>query len=131
VLSIAIGVVAGLILAWLGLLLVLAIVRPDGATLVDTVSVVPDTIRLVLRLARDPLVPRSVRVTLFLLGAYLLSPVDLVPDFIPVVGYADDAVIASLALRRVVRAAGSDALDRHWTGSPAGLELVRRLAGLP
>lgn len=129
-LSIAIGVVAGLVVAWLGLLLILAVVRPDGATLADALSIVPDAIRLVSRLARDPAVPRSARLTLLLLAGYLLSPIDLVPDFIPVVGFADDAVIASLALRRVVRVAGPDALERHWTGTAAGLEMVQRLAGL-
>jgi uncharacterized membrane protein YkvA (DUF1232 family) len=129
-LNLAVGIVGGFVLAWLGLLLVLALVRPDGATLADAAHVVPDAIRLVSRLARDPTVPRSARITLWLLAGYLLSPVDLVPDFIPVLGYADDAVIASLALRRVVRVAGPDALERHWTGSAAGLVLVRRLAGL-
>jgi len=53
-----------------------------------------------------------------------------VPDFIPVLGYADDAIVVALALRRVVRAAGPGALERHWTGTPAGLVIVRRLAGL-
>jgi uncharacterized membrane protein YkvA (DUF1232 family) len=63
--------------------------------------------------------------------AYLLMPIDLVPDFIPVLGYADDAVVVALALRSVVRAAGPEALDRHWSGSEAGLAAVRRLAGGP
>jgi uncharacterized membrane protein YkvA (DUF1232 family) len=67
---------------------------------------------------------------LSLLIAYLLFPLDVVPDFIPIVGYADDAIIAALALRSVIRAAGPKALDRHWPGSPDGLRTIKRLAGV-
>jgi len=70
-------------------------------------------------------------VRLVLLLGYLASPVDLVPDFIPVIGYADDAVIVALVLRSVTRRAGPEALARHWPGSPEGLALIGRLAGLP
>ena len=82
-------------------------------------------------LATDPDVPRGVRVRMGLLVGYLLMPIDLVPDFVPVVGYADDAIVVVWALRSVVRAAGPDALDRHWSGTPAGLRAVKRLAGVP
>jgi len=116
--------------AWLALVIALAVARPDGATLADTLKVLPDTLRLVRRLALDPELPQSVRRTLWLLGIYLASPIDLIPDFIPVLGYADDAIVAAVALRRVVRVAGPQALDRNWSGSPAGLAVVRRLAGL-
>jgi uncharacterized membrane protein YkvA (DUF1232 family) len=61
---------------------------------------------------------------------YLISPIDLIPDFIPVVGYADDAVIVVWALRSVTRTAGPEAVDRHWTGTPEGLRALKRLAGL-
>ena len=57
-------------------------------------------------------------------------PIDLVPDMIPIVGYADDAIIVAIALRSVTRAAGSDALERHWPGTVEGLRVVKRLAGL-
>jgi len=62
--------------------------------------------------------------------AYLLSPIDLIPDFVPLLGYADDAVVMVLALRSVARVAGPDALARHWSGSPGALRLVLSLAGL-
>jgi uncharacterized membrane protein YkvA (DUF1232 family) len=64
-----------------------------------------------------------------LLLAYLLSPIDLVPDFIPVIGYADDAVIVALVLRSVIKRAGADAIRRHWPGSPAGLDVILKAAG--
>jgi uncharacterized membrane protein YkvA (DUF1232 family) len=115
---------------WAALLIALAVARPDGATLRDAMRVLPDTIALVRRLAADPQLPRSVRRTLWVLGGYLALPFDLVPDFIPVLGYADDAIVVALALRRVVRAAGVGALERHWSGSPAGLAAVRRIAGV-
>ena len=63
--------------------------------------------------------------------AYLALPIDLVPDFIPVLGYADDAIVVALVLRSVVRGAGPQALKRHWPGTPGRLAAVRRLAGLP
>lgn len=120
----------GLLLTWLLLIAALALLRPEGATLADAARLLPDLVGLVRRLARDELLPRSVRLTLWLLAGYLLLPFDLVPDVVPVLGYADDAIVVAIALRRVVRVAGPDAVTRHWQGSPAGLAVVRRLAGL-
>lgn len=68
------------------------------------------------------------RVRLVLLLAYLLSPIDLVPDFIPVIGYADDAVIVALVLRSVLKRAGPEALERHWPGSRSGLDVILKAA---
>jgi uncharacterized membrane protein YkvA (DUF1232 family) len=85
---------------------------------------------LLRRLAADPQLPRGVRVCLLLVLVYLILPIDLVPDFIPVLGYAD-AIIVAAALRSVARRAGSDALDKHWPGTPEGLHAVRRLTGIP
>jgi uncharacterized membrane protein YkvA (DUF1232 family) len=130
VLRIVIALVIAVAASWCALLVVLAVARPDGATLADGLKVLPDTIRLVRRLAGDPDLPPSVRRTLWFLGGYLAMPIDLVPDFIPVLGYADDAIVVAIALRRVVRSAGAEALERSWTGSPGGLVIVRRLAGL-
>ena len=121
------AVVGGLVLAWLGLVALLVFARPDGTTVTDAVRIGAETVRLVLRLARDRTVPRRARVILWLLALYLLMPIDLVPDFIPVVGYADDVIVAALALRAAVRAAGVEVVDRHWTGSEADLAVVHRL----
>ena len=86
---------------------------------------------LLRRLAADPQLPRGVRVRLLLMLLYLILPIDLVPDFIPVLGYADDAIVVAAALRSVARRAGPDALDKHWPGTPEGLHAVRRLTGIP
>ena len=126
----ALGLVGGLLVAWLALLAALAVARPEGATLGDAVRLLPDLVGLVRRLAGDASLPRGTRPTLGLLVAYLVVPIDVVPDFIPVLGYADDAIVVALALRRVVRVAGVDAIERHWRGSEPGLAVVRRLAGL-
>lgn len=91
----------------------------------------PDLLRLVRRLAADPGLPGTLRIRLVMLLIYLASPIDLVPDFIPVLGYADDAIAVALVLRSVVRRAGPDALRRHWPGTPQGLALIQQLAGLP
>jgi uncharacterized membrane protein YkvA (DUF1232 family) len=124
------AVAGGLLLLWAALLLLLWRARPADLTVRDALRLLPDLVRLVRRLAADRSLPRGVRVRLWLLLGYLLSPVDLVPDVVPVLGYADDVVVVALALRSVVRTAGSEALTRAWSGGPAGLAVVLRLAGL-
>jgi len=71
----------------------------------------------------------GVRVRLGLLLVYLASPIDLVPDFIPVLGYADDAIIVTAVLRGVVRRAGLDAVRGHWPGTDEGFAALTRLTG--
>jgi uncharacterized membrane protein YkvA (DUF1232 family) len=93
--------------------------------------VLPDVLRLLRRLAADKTLPRGVRIRLALLLAYLAIPIDVIPDFIPVLGYADDAVVVAIALRSVTRRAGPEAVERHWPGTPDGLAAIRRLAGIP
>ena len=124
------AVVGGLLLLWGVLLGFLWRSRPADLTVREGLRLLPDLVRLVRRLAADRSLPHGVRVRLWLLLGYLLSPVDLVPDVIPVLGYADDVVVVALALRSVVRAAGTDALTRSWPGGPGGLAVVLRLAGL-
>ena len=131
--QIAVALAGGLIVVWLSLVGVMYVAgrkEQDPTKLRDVLRLVPDVIRLLRRLAADPTLPRGVRIRLFLLVGYLISPIDLIPDFIPVVGYADDAVIVVWALRSVTRTAGPEAVDRHWTGTPEGLRAVKRLAGL-
>lgn len=129
--SALIAVAVGLIIVWIALLIALAVIRPKDLSVTDALRLLPDTVVLLRRLAADPQLPRGVRVRLLLLLVYLILPIDLVPDFIPVLGYADDAIIVVIALRSVARGAGPDALDKHWPGTPEGLHAVRRLAGIP
>lgn len=127
------AVLGGLALLWLGLVLLAWVSQRrhnDPLTWHEAVRLLPDVVVLVKRLAGDSDLPGGVRIRLSLLLAYLLMPFDLIPDFIPVLGYADDAIVVAIVLRSVVRVAGPQALDRHWPGSSAGLITIRRLAGL-
>lgn len=124
------GVLAGLVILWLTGLALLWWSRPEADRLAESVRLLPDLLRLLARLARDPELPVGVRLRLWLLLGYLALPFDLVPDVIPVIGYADDAIVVALTLRSVVRRAGMDAVTRHWPGSADGLAVVRRLARL-
>lgn len=125
-----VDVAAALLLAWLALILALVIVRPRGGLLREALRVLPDVLRLVRRLAADTTLPREVRIRLGLLLAYLAVPIDLIPDFVPVLGYADDAIIVTAVLRGVVRRAGLDAVRRHWPGTDDGFTVLTRLTGL-
>ena len=128
-----ISLVVGLVLVWSAMVWALYVVarrEDDPATLREVLRLVPDVVRLMRRLAADPTLPRGVRWRLSALVVYLVLPIDLIPDFIPVVGYADDAVIVALALRSVVRVAGVEAIDRHWPGTDQGLLVLKRLSGV-
>jgi uncharacterized membrane protein YkvA (DUF1232 family) len=96
---------------------------------VEIARILPDCIVLLKRLLRDPRVPRRAKVWLWLLVPYLASPIDLIPDFIPVLGQLDDAVLAALALRAVVRGAGREVVEERWPGSAAGLGVLMRVVG--
>ena len=92
---------------------------------------VPDCLVLARGLLGDREVPRRCKVALAGLVVYLASPIDLVPDFLPVIGVLDDAILVALTLRWIVRVAGADRIGRHWRGSARGLELVLRVAYRP
>ncbi|SEK88981.1 YkvA family protein [Nonomuraea pusilla] len=128
--DLAIGVAVALVVSWAALVVTLAVVRPRGGLLQESLRLLPDVLRLVRRLAADGSLPRGVRVRLGLLLAYLAFPIDLIPDFIPVLGYADDAIIVMAVLRSVVRRAGLPAVERHWPGTPDGFAALTRLTGL-
>ena len=108
------------------LALVLAGRRTDARALA---GFIPDCLVLVRRLLRDPAVPRRRKLLLALLLGYLASPIDLVPDFVPVAGQADDAVVVALVLRALVRGGGRELVRRHWPGPERSLEALLRLAG--
>jgi uncharacterized membrane protein YkvA (DUF1232 family) len=102
--------------------------RQDARTLA---GFVPDCAVLARRLLRDPRVPRRVKVALLLLVGYLVMPIDLVPDFIPVAGHLDDAILVALVLRALVRAGGEPLLREHWPGPERSLGVLARAARLP
>jgi len=90
---------------------------------------VPDCVILVRRLLTDSRVPRRSKALLALAALYLASPIDLVPDFIPIVGQLDDAAVLALVLRRVVRGSGTALIAEHWPGPASSRAIILRLAG--
>jgi uncharacterized membrane protein YkvA (DUF1232 family) len=128
--EILIALGAAIVVTWLALVLTLIVVRPKGNLLRESVRILPDMVRLLKHLTTDSSLPRGVRVRLVLLMVYLALPIDLIPDFIPVLGYADDAIVAVLVLRSMVRRVGLEPLRGHWPGTPDGFAALCRLAGL-
>lgn len=124
------GVAGGVLLLWGTLVAALWLARPDELRIRDTMRLLPDLVRLLRGLAGDDGVPRGVRVRLWLLLGYLALPIDLVPDFIPVLGYADDVIVVCWVLRSVLRATAFDLVEAHWPGTADGLAVVRRLTGV-
>jgi uncharacterized membrane protein YkvA (DUF1232 family) len=128
--AVLVAAVAGLVLLWLALIVALWRNRPQRIHAAEMVRLLPDLLRLLKRLAGDSSLPRGVRWRMWLLLAYLAMPIDLVPDFVPVLGYADDAIVVALGLRSIAGRAGKDAIARHWPGTSEGLAAVFRLAGV-
>jgi len=128
--TLVLTIAMGLALTYVVLLAALLVTRPRGNLLAEALRLLPDLLRLLRRLAGDASVPRAARVRLWLLLGYLAIPIDLVPDFVPVLGYADDAIIVSLVLRSVVRHAGAPVVRRHWPGTDDGLAALGCLTGL-
>lgn len=125
-----IGLAVALLLSWVVLVIALLVMRPRGNLLTEALRLLPDLLRLIPRLAADKSLPRGVRIRLALLVVYLAVPIDLIPDFIPVLGYADDAIIVTWVLRSVVRHAGLEAVRAHWPGTDDGFDAMARLTGL-
>jgi uncharacterized membrane protein YkvA (DUF1232 family) len=89
---------------------------------------IPDCIVLFRRLLADPRMPRRYRVIVIAMLGYLALPFDVVPDFIPVAGQLDDAVVVALVLRAILRAGGLELIEEHWPGPRSSLSLILRLA---
>jgi len=127
---ILVGVAVAVAASWMALVVALLVVRPKGNLMAEAIRLLPDLIRLLRRLAADRTLPRGIRIRLWLLFGYLALPIDLIPDFIPLIGYADDAIIVAVVLRSVVRRAGLRVVQRHWPGTPDGFAALARLTGI-
>jgi len=128
-LSLIVAIVVGLVALWAALILLLWLLRPKDVALRELVRVVPDLLRLLKDVITDRAAPLDVRIVLVGLAAWILSPIDLIPEFIPVIGPLDDVVVAVIALRYTRRRMGGDALRERWRGTPEGFELVTRVIG--
>lgn len=112
------------------------VLPPDGTSIqarqlvTDAVLMMPNLVKLVGRLVKDPRVPRRAKITLGLAAAYVMSPVDLIPEVIPVIGWADDVVLMMFALDSLIERAGSEIVEEHWDGPGDLLSLVRDVVSL-
>ena len=127
--SLVIGIVGGLVVLWLAVLVLLWALRPKGVPAREIVAVVPDVLRLLRSLIADPSAPPDVRLVLVGLVAWIISPIDLIPEFIPVLGPLDDVIVGVVAMRYVRRRVGLDDLRARWTGSPEGFAILVRVIG--
>jgi uncharacterized membrane protein YkvA (DUF1232 family) len=119
--AIAIGV-------WLLALLLLVLIGRRTAAR-ELATLLPNLVRLFRGLLRDDRVPRGSKILLGIAVVWFISPIDLVPEFIPVFGPLDDAVVAALVLRHVVRTAGREVVAEHWNGDERTLGVLLRVAG--
>ena len=123
------GVILGLIVLWIALLIVFWLFRPKGASVREILAVIPDLLRLLRSLITDASIPTDVRVVLIGLLAWIVSPIDLIPEFIPGLGPLDDVIVAIVALRYVRRRIGVEELRRRWSGTTDGFSLLLRVIG--
>ena len=126
-LLLALGIAAAVWLA--AVLLLLLAGRRSAAT--ELVALLPNLLALFRGLLSDPRVPRATKLLIGFAIAWFVSPIDLIPEFVPIAGPLDDAIVAALILRRVLRRAGPDVIERHWRGDPATLRLILRAVGAP
>ena len=123
------AIVVGLVGLWVCLLALLWILRPKGVPLREVVRVIPDVVRLLRSVVSDRSAPVGVRLVIGGLFVWVISPIDLIPEFIPVLGPLDDVIVAVVALRYVRRRLGIAALRQRWVGSADGFALLERVIG--
>jgi uncharacterized membrane protein YkvA (DUF1232 family) len=126
-LLVILGVAVGIWL--LAILILMAFGRKSAAR--ELATLIPNLVVLFRGLLRDPRVPTSSRLWLGFAVAWFLNPIDLIPEFIPVVGPLDDAVIAALVLRHVLKRTDRSVVAEHWRGDPATLDTIVRLRRAP
>jgi uncharacterized membrane protein YkvA (DUF1232 family) len=112
------------------------VLAPDGRSLqarqlvTDAALMMPNIVKLVGRLLKDPRVPRRAKITLGLAAAYVVSPIDLIPEVVPVIGWADDVLIVMFAIDSLIERAGEEIVREHWDGPGDLLALVRDVIAL-
>jgi len=112
------------------------VLPPDGKSIQtrelvkDAVLMMPNIVKLVGRLLKDPRVPRRAKITLGLAAAYVMSPIDLIPEVIPVIGWADDVILVMFALDSLIDRAGPEIVEEHWDGPGDLLGLIRDVVAI-
>jgi len=124
-----VAIVIGLVALWALLLVLFWALRPKGVSVRDLLGLIPDVLRLLRSVIGDRSAPPDVRLVLVGLVAWIISPIDLIPEFIPGLGPIDDVVVAVVAMRYVRRRVGIVDLRRRWTGTDDGFALLVRVIG--
>jgi uncharacterized membrane protein YkvA (DUF1232 family) len=124
-----VAVVLSLAGLWALLIVILWLLRPKGVPMREVLRVVPDVLRLLRSIIGDRTAPTGARLVIAGLFIWLVSPIDLIPEFIPVVGPFDDVIVAVLALRYIRRRLGIEDLRRRWSGSDDGFGVLERVIG--
>lgn len=127
--QLALGVLGGLVVLWVVLVLILWVLRPRDVPARELVRLVPDVLRLVRGLLADRSVPLIIRAALVGLLLWLINPIDLVPEFVPVLGPLDDVIVTIVVLRFVRRRLGADELRARWSGTADGYALLSGVLG--
>jgi uncharacterized membrane protein YkvA (DUF1232 family) len=121
-----VAVIAVVVLAASWVVLILLARRLPPGVVKDLAGFLPACVTTVRRLRRDPRVPRRAKIAVAFAGLWVLSPIDLIPEFLPVIGPLDDVVVVALALRYAARQVPRAALEEAWAGDP---RLLDRLLG--
>ncbi len=124
-----VGILVALVGLWVVALVVFWALRPQGVSAREILRLVPDVVRLLRSIIGDRSAPLDVRLVLLGLVAWIVSPIDLIPEFIPVLGPLDDVVVAIVAMRYVRRRVGADDLRSRWSGTDDGFALLLRVIG--
>lgn len=109
------------------------VLPPEGASIqsrklvTDAAKLLPNLVKLVARLLKDPRVPRRSKIALGLAFAYVVSPIDIIPEIVPVIGWADDLLFLMLALDSLIERAGKDVVEEHWDGPVDLLGMIREV----
>jgi uncharacterized membrane protein YkvA (DUF1232 family) len=127
--ELVLALVIGLAVLWVAFLVLFWLLRPKGVSARELVGLVPDVVRLLHSIVSDRTTPVDVRAVVVVLGVWIVSPLDLIPEFIPVIGPIDDVVVAVISMRYVRRRLGVDDLRRRWTGTDDGFALLARVIG--
>jgi uncharacterized membrane protein YkvA (DUF1232 family) len=123
------AVVAAVVALWVACLVLFWLARPRGVPAREVIGTLPDVLRLLRGLVTDRSVPLDVRIILVALIAWIVSPIDLIPEFVPVLGPLDDVMVAVAALRYVRHRVGIEGLRARWRGSDAGFAVLTRIIG--
>ncbi|MGH8945812.1 MAG: YkvA family protein [Acidimicrobiia bacterium] len=109
------------------------VLPPEGASIqsrkliTDAAKLVPNLVKLVIRLIKDPRVPRRSKIALGLALAYVASPIDIIPEIVPVLGWADDLLLLMLTIDSLIERAGKEVVEEHWDGPVDLLGMMREV----